>query len=49
MFKETLPCLREDNVAYDIDEVLVKDDTDLDSDKLNIVMISLTPFPFPFI
>ena len=34
--EKTLPCLTENDVAYDMDEVLVEDDTDLDSDNLNI-------------
>jgi len=33
--EETLPCLTEDDVAYDMDEVLVEDDADLDSDESN--------------
>jgi hypothetical protein len=33
--EETLPCLREDDVVYDMDEVFVEDDADLDSDESN--------------
>jgi len=33
--EETFPCLTEDDVAYDMDEVLVEDDADLDSDESN--------------
>jgi hypothetical protein len=37
LVEETLPCLTEDDVAYDMDEVLVEfDDADIDSDESGV-------------